>query len=378
MSQYKLRIGIMASSSYQMCFAGAVGAIPLAMAHYGTSATFMQTVFALPSLASVPMSLMIGSLAQKTGKKVPLQLGILAMLASGLCIIGLNLPLAGFITAMVVMGLGLGSLMTLCTGILADHFEGAEQSKLMAQASAFANLGGMILAALGGVLLAFGWRQVFWPIAYAVPVIITNHFCLPKEDRPKAANKSKGKIKLNADVFILCGMVLVLGFCFGIRSANAGLLVAEHGLGAHAVANYAMSFWTAAGIVMGFIYGAVYKGVKRFMIPVFTALYAVGMVLMGCAGSTWVFYLGNAFAGMGIATAMPAIISRAVQSVDSESSTLAISLIFSSLNIAVFIAPAVVNTVAGLIGIETAQACFYIGAVSMAALSVGALFYIKD
>jgi MFS family permease len=356
----------------------AVGGIPLAIAHHNTSPTLMQTVFALPTLAAVPMSLIVGSLAGRTGKKIPLQLGILAMLLGGTAITFSELPLAGFIAAMVVIGLGLGCLMTLSSGLVADHFHGNEQSKVMAHMSAFANVGGMTMATAGGVLLAMGWSRAFGAFLFAIPILIACHVFLPKDSGNHAAAKSEAKvqIKLNARVFIFCCMAFIMGLCFGIRSANAGLLVLEHGLGEPALANYATTFWTAAGIVMGFIYGMAAKILRKSLMPVFIGIFAVGMALMGNATDLWMFYLGHVFAGMGIATAMPTVISLAARSVDSGSSTFAISLIFATLNIAGFLAPMVVNTIAGMTGSVTAQACFNIGAVLMAVLFAYSIFFV--
>ena len=376
MDKLKLRIGIMASATFHLAPVGVVGAIPLAIAHYNTSPTVMQTIFALPALAAVPMSLIIGSLAGRTGKKIPLQIGILAMLVSGLAVALFDLPLAGLVAAMAVMGLGLGCLMTLNVGYIADHFHGAQQSKVMAHLSAFANLGGMILATAGGVLLALGWRHAFWIFLYAVAALVANQIFLDGKNASQADGSNRGKIKLNADVFLLCGMVFFLGFSFGIRNANLGLLVAEHSLGDPAAANYATTFWTAAGIVMGFSYGVVAKILKKSILPIFLAFFTIGMALMGNATVLWVFYLGNAFSGMGIATTMPTIISKAAQSVDSNSSTFVISMIFATLNISAFVAPAIVNTLAGIVASETAQVCFNIGAVFMAALSALSCLYV--
>ena len=377
MDKLKLQIGIMASSSFHMGPVGIVGAIPLAIAYYNTSPTIMQTIFALPALTAVPMSLIIGSLAGRTGKKIPLQTGILAMIISGLAVAIFDLPLSGFIAAMAVMGLGLGCLMTLSTGLIAEHFHGTEQSRVMAHLSAFANMGGMLLAAIGGVLLPLGWRYTFWIFLYAILVLTANQICLPRERKnmEPADAYNKSRIKLNSHVLVSCAMVFFFGLSFGIRSANVGLVVAEHNLGDPAVANYATAFWTAAGIVMGFRYGMAAQIFKKYLLPVFIGLFAIGMVLMGNATDIWLFYLGNVLAGMGIATAMPTIISKAAQSVDSNSSIFVISLIFAMLNISAFAAPATVNTLARVTASETAQVCFNIGAVLMAALCVFSYLY---
>ena len=377
MDKLKLRIGIMASSSFHMGPIGIVGVIPLAIAHYNASSTLIQTVFALPTLTAVPMSLLIGSLAGKTGKKMPLQLGTLAMLISGLAVAVFDLPLAGLIAAMALMGLGLGSLMTLTAGLVADHFKGTEQSKVMAHMSAFANMGGMLLAAVGGLLMALSWNHAFWIFLYAVLVLILNQVFLPNDRKNIGlASSEKTKIKLNSQVFILCGMMFFLGLGFGTRNANAGLLVIEHGLGDPAIANYAMTFWTAAGIVIGLIYGIAAKIFKKSLLPVFIGLFAIGMVLMGNATTIWVFYLGNVLSGTGIAAAGPTIISKAAQSVDSKSSTFVISMIFATMNISNFAAPAIVNTIAIVVASQTAQVCFNIGAVFIVLLCICSCLYV--
>ena len=379
MDKLKLRIGIMASSTFHMGLVGIVGAIPLAMAHYNTSPTVMQTVFALPAFAAVPMSLIIGSLAGKTGNKIPLQAGVLAMLIGGMTIVLLDLPLAGLILAMALIGLGLGCLMPLTAGTIADYFKGAEQSKIMAHMSAFANLGGMVLAAIGGVLIAFGWRNAFWIFAYAILILIVNHFCLPKDRKTIHTtfdDKDKGKIKLNAQVFILCGMMFILGLNFGIRNANVGLLVVGHGLGDPAVANYGTTFMAAIGILAGFIYDMIAKILKKSLLPAFIGLFAIGMALIGNATTLWMFYLGHVVSGMGLSIIVPTVISKAAQAVDSYSSTFVISMIFATMYIANFTAPAIVNTLARVVASETAQVCFNIGAVFLIVLCAFSCLYV--
>lgn len=377
MSKLKLKAGIMASASFHMAPAAVVGAIPLAIAHYNTGATLMQSVFALPTLAAVPMSLIIGSLAGRTGKKIPLQLGILAMLLGGSIIALFDLPLAGLIAAMTVMGLGLGCVMTLGPGLIADHFQGNEQSKVMAHLSAFANVGGMAMAAVGGVLLVYDWHMAFWALLFAVPIFIICQICLPKDKPEKAAEGEKSKIKINSRVVLFCAMTFIIGLNQGIRAANAGLLVLEHGLGDPSIANYAMTFWTAASITICFCFGAISKVIGKAMLPLFIGIFALGMVLIGSAQSIWVFYLGHVLGGMGIATSMPIIISLSARSVNSKTSTFAISMIFATLNGSGFLAPIIVNSIAGVIGDVTAQVCYYIGAVLMAILLTFSILFVR-
>ena len=73
---------------------------------------------------------------------------------------------------------------------------------------------------------------------------------------------------------------------------------------------------------------------------------------------------------------MPTIISKAAQSVYSNSSTFVISMIFAMLNISGVVAPAIVNTHARIVASETAQVCFNIGAVFLAALCIFSCLYV--
>ena len=367
----------MSAASFQLAPMGVVGAIPLVITHYNASPTLIQTAFALPTLTAVPASIIIGMLAVKTRKKLPLQIGIFLMLISGLAIALFDLPLSGFIACMSIMGLGLGCLMTLCAGIIADHYKGLEQGKILAHMSAFGNIGGMLLASAGGFLIALGWQYTFWIFLYATLILILTQVLLPQEStKINDAHNKKIKIKLNSHVFIMCGVVFFMGLGLGIRNANVGLLVIEQGLGDPATANFATTFWTASGIVVGIIYGIAAKLLKTVLLPFFLGLFAIGMIFIGNATALWMYYLGNILAGIGIGAAGPTIMSLAVQSVDKNSTTFVISIVIATLNIATFAAPVIVNTIALIIGNETAQVCFNIGAILLILLCVFSLFYL--
>jgi MFS family permease len=377
LEKLKIRAGIMAASSLNMSPVGLVGIIPMAIAYYGTGDTFMQTVFVLPTLTSIPMALLVGSLANKTGKKIPLAAGIACILFSGLAPVFFDLPLGLFIAVMAVMGLGIGCTLTLTPALIASHFKGEEQAKVLAHQSAFVNMGGMVLAFAGGLLLTGGWRGVFWIYALALPVLIAVLLFLPKETTEKDASKPAVKIRLNRDTFVLCVFIFVLGLAFGIRNTNAGLLVIERGLGGVNLANYATSAMTALGIVIGFTYGMIAKKLKKHVLTWAVAAIVASMLFMGNAGAAWVFIAGNVLAGMGFAAAMPVLLSRTAQTVDAGSSTFALSVLMATNCVALFVAPAVVNTLAGLVAQDIAQVRFNVGAALNALVCVAAWFYIR-
>ena len=157
MEKTKIKVGILVASMLQMATIGLVGVIPMAIGHYShASPTTVQTAFTIPTLLTVPALLAMGTLAGKTGKKIPLLVGIAMVCVFGVAPALFDLSLPMFMVMMALVGVGLGCLMTTATGLIADHFVGPEQGAMMGMQSAFTNMGGMLLTFVGGFLLATG------------------------------------------------------------------------------------------------------------------------------------------------------------------------------------------------------------------------------
>lgn len=380
-STLKIKIGILAASTLIMVPVGLVGIIPGLIAHYAAGVTMIQIAFTLATVMSIPSLLIIGSQSAKTGKKPPLLIGICLIFVFGMIPFLFDITLPVFMVVMAVIGIGIGCVMSMSTGLITDHFQGAEQGALMGKQSAFVNVGGMTLAFLGGLLIVNGWMNVFLVFLYTIPIFIICLLCIPKDKKQVVAgdaNAERPKIKLSAEVYIMCVMIIVITVAtLGVANTNSAILVGERALGGDAVANFATSIMTGTGIVTGLLYGVFAKFLKNNILPFALIVFACGMIIMGNAVNVWMFYLGNMAAGVGLTLTMPTGVFRCAQSVEGPSATFAVSVFFSANMLGMFLSPLLMNPISMAIADGSAQSRYNIGFVVAVLIGIWMLVHVR-
>ena len=364
MTKSRIRVGILALSLPQMAATGLIGVVPMAIAHYShVSPTIVQTAFTLPMLVSAIMTLAVGWLSSKTGKKIPLVVGTGMMIVCGALPAVVDLPLPLFMAAMAGFGVGLGCLPPLSTGLIPEHFSGQEQPVLMGQQSAFVNMGGMALTFIAGLLIATGWKNTFFMYLTIIPILILAITCLPA-DKPTASSgeRAKVKIKLGSKVLALYAVFFVFGLMFAIINTNAGLLVIERNLGDPAMASFSATVTTAVGIIVGFTYGSFVKVLKSFALPFSMAAFTCAMLTMAAAPSLLFFFIGSFMVGASAPIAIPTGFSILTKLVPPPSHTFAIAGMMAAWSVGIFFSPMVVNPISQAVAGGTAQSRYMIGA----------------
>ncbi len=379
MSKFKIKTGIMASSSLQMAIVGVAPAIPLMLQNFpDANPTTVMSVVTIPSLVYIPISLIIGALTSKIGKKIPLLIGIIIIGLSGLIPALFNVSLTALLLSCVGIGIGNGFLIPTCTGLIPDHFQGLEQGDVMGKQSAFINLGAMVLSMLGGYLAVSNWNNAFYIYLYTIPIFLITMLCVPKDEKQVTKAGSAQKIKLSKEVYVMAGLIFVYGLCFGVLNTNNAILVAEKGLGDASTAGLAGSLMSGIGILVGIFYGKIFGVLKEKTLPISIIIVSLGMFLMGFAFSPMVLYLGSMACGIGFSMLMPTGLFRSAQSVGPESSTIAITIYLSAINIALFLCPLITNPLSQILSNGSAQSRYYMGAVVLIGLFIFAFFYIRN
>ena len=377
----KTKIGILTAASMQMSSIGLVGIVPMAINHYSdVNPTVVQTAFTTPMLMAVVSSLASGVLSAKLGKRALLLFGI-AMI--GICgimpgLISLSFPL--LVLTMAGLGIGIGCILPNSAGLIADHFSGHERSDMMGKQSASVSTGKMLIAFLGGVLMAVGWRNAFFVFLYAVPIFIINLFCLPKDKSTAISPGVKppaGTLKLNGDIIVICIITFFYSMMLGTFNANSGLLVVERNLGDPAIANFATSAMSLIGIMTGLSYGLIAKKVKNATLPAGLGLFALGMAIAGNSSSVLLFYIGCILAGISVSIVMAALMSHAAQVAGRNSVGFVVSLAAAVNGLGNFLAPIIINPVSQAIAGGTITSRFSVGAVIISITFAAASFYMS-
>ena len=151
-----------------------------------------KMVLTTPALTIIPVALITGIMSRRVSQKRLVYVGILFYLVGGTGG-GISHSIPFLLSMRAALGIGVGILMPLSTGIIADFWSGYEKTKIMGLASASNNLGGIIATLLSGLLAAISWRASFLIYLLGIPVLILVLFFMPEQQPKQAQDKQSGQ-----------------------------------------------------------------------------------------------------------------------------------------------------------------------------------------
>lgn len=310
----KTRVGVVSMATLAMS-GGVVGSAIAAVAKDfpTTPISTVQLLSTLPGLGSLIITLIAGQMAMKVSKKNLVLLGIVLVTLGGIIPAFWNSSMLGLLACSVVLGMGVGFISTINPMLLTEYFEGEERSSMMGFNTGMTSLGSMVLTALGGVLGANNWRNLFWVYGLGILVFLLVLFCLPNDKAIQATADDQGTkestwsvIKgLNPSIIWVYLAVLILGVAFTAYQANLSIIIMAKNLGGTAITGGINSFGTFVGIFAGLGFKYVRKATKP------NTLAAGFFFLLLTLGLTYYFNnvialaIAAAFSAMAMVTIMP-------------------------------------------------------------------------
>ena len=110
-----------------------------------------------PGLVIAALSLFVGAVADRIGRKRLLVAGLLLYGVFGTAPIWLD-SLYAILAARIGVGFTEALIMTCCTAMIGDYFDGMERERYLALNFTFASTTAVIFIAVAGALGEFGWR----------------------------------------------------------------------------------------------------------------------------------------------------------------------------------------------------------------------------
>lgn len=307
----------------------------------------------LPTLFVVPASLICGAIV---GKKIKYR--TCAILGSAIFLFGGVLPafVESFNMVLVgraILGIGLGILSPLGNALILGLYDGQKQAKYLGYGTLLMNAGGIVYQMLGGQLAGMGWQAVFYGHLFGAIGLIMAFFIPEPEVSPVGANTqqtSSKKEKMTAAVFIIAGLFCVFNILNYPVMMNLSLLFETKNAGDAAAAATALSMYTIAGCIAGFLYGTIFKILKRFTISAGYLLCAVGALLVYVGPNFIIMTLGLCCIGFGFSLLMPA--GLGLVGIHTPPSTVAIgtSVVMALMNMGGFISTYYLQAVEAIMG----------------------------
>lgn len=334
---------------------------------YDVDQTLVQMIISIPALFIALTSLIFPKLSQRFKAKELIMVGLLLYVVGG-CIAGLfdNIYLVLIFRALV--GVGVGIIMPLSTGLLSFYFVPEEQDKLMGYSSAMNQMGGVVATLISGVLAGISWRASFFVYLMGLISIVLCLIFLPN-DRISGKNgeKEQGVFK---KYYVYIVAIFLLMFTFFVYPSSFAMETAKEGI----IPQHYIAIIMAGMDLIAFFGGLSFVYIKKtftektkFVAPI---LFLIGYVLLFVVGGWIGAIVGSVLIGFANGLGIPFIISSASQRAGKTAATTVMPLISMAMYFAQFVTPMILSLVSSFVGIDVVNHLPYIVAGVSAVLFV--------
>lgn len=255
----------------------------------------------------------------------------------------------GTLICRAAFGFGMGFMSPLGNALIVGNFEGQKQASLLGYGTLCMNGGGIVLQMLGGMLAGKSWQLTFWGHLFMVVALIMALF-LP--ELPKAPEPAQGAVKekVSKSVWIIAIMLLVYNVLNFPIMMNLSVLFINRNAGGAAVAATTLSLYTVFGCIAGFLFGQLFKMMKKYIIGVGFVICATGALIVYIGQTSTLMTVGIVMLGFGFSMIFPACMAWAGMSTPPSTIATASALILALMNLGGFLSSfwlQLLNAVAG-------------------------------
>jgi len=265
------------------------------------------------------------------------------------------------------LGIGFGLFNSLAVSMISYFFDGDERAKLIGFQSAFQSLGTAILAFVAGQLLKIDWHTSFWVYAIILPIIVLFTLfvpAIPKEQVREQANGTvESKSGLNPKVLGYATFLLVIIIIFSASNVKLAELVTSNGYGTPTDASNILSIMSIAGMVAGFIFGMIYKSLKKYTLPFAILAMAVAYGLFSFSNSILLTGIGALFVGFAFSIVVPYLFNQVNAIAPKGTEALSTSLLLVGANLGSSISPYGLKFLGSISGTSSVNGVYRLGAI---------------
>ncbi len=312
-------------------------------------AMVVQLVISLPALFIIVSNLFFAALCRRLRTRSIALLGLLLYVVAGAgCALLNNLYIILVLRAL--LGISVGLIMPLSTGLLSYYYPPEEQAKMMGLSVAMNQMGGVVGTLLAGILAAIEWNYAFLVYLLGLVAVAMIACWLPNE---KLTSEKASAERLDAKQLLrfhpsVTGMLL-LSITFYVFPTNFAIITGQrlhydtHTITWLMVALDFVAF--LAGLVFGNVMQRFRHGIKYFAPLAFLVGYfcyveahALGLVLTG-----------SALIGLANGVGMPYLLTIASIKGGRMAATTVMPLLSIALYLGQFLSPLVVLPLAQLL-----------------------------
>lgn len=318
--------------------------------HFSTSpALLVQFIVSIPALLIIITNLFFLNISRHFGtRKIALAGLMLYVLAGAGCFLADDIYV--LLTLRAFLGVSVGLVMPLSTGLLAYYYPPEQQAHLMGLSAAMNQMGGVVATLLAGLLAGIGWQWAFLVYLLGVFAIVMVVRYLPDEHLGSANKrgipfKPRQLLKFHPSVN---GMLLLM-MIFFIYPTNFAITAHEQmGLGLHTttlimVGLDLIAFF--AGLVFGQLM-QIFRTPIKYFAPLF---FLVGYLCFALAHGILLLLVGAVFTGVANGVGVPYLNTIASIKGGRNSATTVMPPLSASLYLGQFLSPVIVTPLAKIV-----------------------------
>jgi MFS family permease len=246
-----------------------------------------------------------------------------------------------------LLGISVGMIMPLSTGLLAFYFPPEEQGRLMGLSAAMNQMGGVVATLLAGVLAAVEWRYAFLVYLAGLVAAVLVALLLPNERL--AARGSRLKISTLTRFHPSVTAMLFIMLLFFVYPTNFALTARTQGLSPMATTLVMVGLDVVAFIV-GLAFGWLMGHAARWMKYMAPLGFLAGYVALALVPELWGMLAGSALIGVANGVGVPYVNTIASIKGGRDAAVTVMPLISAALYLGQFLSPLVVTPLSRLLG----------------------------
>ncbi len=308
--------------------------------HFSSSSDILiQFVVSLPALFIIITNLWFSYICRFFKTKTIAVVGLLLYVTSGsVAFFADNMVLLLILRSL--LGISVGLIMPLSTGLLSFYFPPKEQAKLMGLAGAMSQMGGVIATMLAGLLANIAWNYAFLVYLLGLIALILVLAYLPNDRITASGNISiKSLSKFHPSV---TGMLFVMVIFF-IFPTNFAIISSQTTNLSSAEITIIMVGLDLVAVFMGLLFGKIMNVMPKIMKYFAPLLFMFGYICYAYGVSSAYLIVGSLLIGMANGIAIPYLNTIASIKGGKDAATTVMPLISASLYLGQFISPIIVN-----------------------------------
>ncbi|MBQ8956965.1 MAG: MFS transporter [Bacteroidales bacterium] len=316
----------------------------------------VQFIVSLPALFIIVTNLLFSWLCKlmKTKTLAIVGLSLYVLAGAGAYFID-NIWLLLFFRAL--LGVSVGMVMPLSTGLLAYYFPPEQQASLMGLSAAMNQMGGAVATLLSGFLAGISWNCAFLVyllglISLGLVVAFLPNERLAKDKVENAEKQSIGKLMKKFHPSVV-GMLLAMALFFIYPTNFAITSLSNTALSSNTITLIMVGLDLIA-FVGGLFFGQLMRPLRKSMKYVAPVGFLLGYFFLSLDTTIGLLILGSVFIGIANAMSVPYLNTIASIKGGKDAATTVMPLISAALYLGQFLSPLVVNPCSRLLGGVTA------------------------